>query len=354
MISGIHLSSSEVLISRGQGKAQAIPLFVKDQIVPAKVLDVLSQGNARLLINNRVLTAKTDMLLRPGEEIRLKVLDEKDSVILKLVGPVQKITLSQISSLIRFFSGKESAMDISRMNMQGMKDLLFDISLKSGDANSDFLPDLMEKIGLNFEHKLTGLFDMQGSSKDIQQALSLLFKQNLKALIQKELFLAGPDQPVGNDMAASLSELLENLQILNHQGGEAGRYLLPLPVFSGDIFRFGQLFIDTGGKSGSEPESPSDRLIQVSFLLDMSHLGPLRADFSILKKEISGRFFFKDQDICHYVQSMLPDLRERLEKRDYSVREIRCFSDEKTGLEPFNLIERLLKAGSDRVLNIVI
>ncbi len=353
MISGIHVSPSEVVIQKGEGKKNTLPLFIKDQIVHAKVLDILPQGGARLLVNNRTVLAKTALLLRPGEEIQLKVLEEKESVFLKFIGPAKKMTPPQISSLIRFFSGSESKTDINRVNIARVKDLLYDMALKSGKADKTFLPGLIEKGGMTWENKVAKLFQGQQSVPDIKQSLSLILNQDLKALMQKEMLLAGPNHPIDLDMAASFSETLENFQLLNHNSSESGRFLLPFPVFNENAFRLGQLFIDTGEKNRND-DSSQDKLIQISFLLDMTILGPLRADFSILKKEISGRFFLNDEKIRQYVRSMLPELKKRLESIDYKVHEIDCHSGDKARIQPADFIETILKAGSDRVLNIVI
>lgn len=353
MISGIHVSSSEIVINRDGGKKNILPLFTKDQIVQAKVLNLLPRGNARLLINNRTVTAKTSLLLKPGEEIQLKVLEQKEAVVLKLVSPVQKMTTSQVSSLIRFFSGNESMTDIGRINIPGVKNLLYELSLKSGEADKDFLPKLIEKSGMSLENKMAKLIQGQPSLPELNKGLSLLLNQDLKAMIRNELLSAGSNHPENLNAAASFSETLENFQLLNHQSAESGRFLLPFPVFSENVFRFAQLFIDTGGKKRND-EGPSDKLIQISLLLDMSSLGLLRADFSVLKKEISGRFLLKDEEICQYFRSMIPELKERLERIDYRVHDIDCVTGDKTRIQPADFIEMMLKAGSDRVLNIVI
>ena len=353
MISGIHASSSEVVIQRGEGRKNTIPSFVKDQVVQAKVLDILPSGSARLLINNRTVTAKTSMLLKPGEEIQLKVLEEKEAVLLKLIGPVQKMTPSQISSLTRLFPGNESITDATHINIPRVKDLLLDLALKSGKADKAFLPKLIEKSGMTWENKAAKLMQGQQPLPDLKQSLAVLLNQDVKALIQKELLMAGPDHPESLNTAASFSETLENFQLLNQHSSESGRFLLPFPVFSENAFRFGQLLIDTGGKNINEERS-ADKLIHISFLLDMSFLGPLRADFSILKKEISGRFLLTDEETCQYVGSMIPELKERLERVDYKVHEIDCVTGDKIRIQPTDFIETILKAGADRVLNIVI
>jgi len=352
MISGIHVSSSEVVIQGGEGKKN-LPSFARGEVVHAKVLELLPQGNTRLLINNRTVTAKTPMLLKPGEEIQLRVLEEKETVLLKLMGPARKMTTSQISSLIRFFHGDDSLADAGRIHIPRVKTLLHDLALKSGKADKDFLPRLIEEIGLPLEHKTARLIQGGLALPDIKQSLTALLNQDMKGLLRQDLATAEPGHPESLSLAAAFSETLENFQLLNHHGSESGRILLPFPVFSEDVFRFGRLLIDTGGQNRNE-ENAADKLIRISFLLDMSFLGPLRADFSVLKKEISGRFLLHDEATCEYVRSMIPELKERLNAIDYKVREIDCRSGEKAEIHPADFIETLFKADTDRVLNIVI
>ncbi len=242
MISGIHVSSSEIVIQMMEGKKNAPPSFVKGQIVHAKVLELLPHGSARLLINNRTVTVKTAMLLKPGEEIQLKVLEEKEGVLLKFMGPAQKMTTSQVSSLIRFFPGNESLADVSRIAIPRVKDLLHDLALKSGKADTDFLPRLIEKIGMSLENKTAKLLQGRMALPELKQSLSVLLNHDVKALIQKEVFMAEPGHPESLNMAASFSETLENFQLLNHHSSESGRFLLPFPVFSEDVFRFWSAF----------------------------------------------------------------------------------------------------------------
>ncbi len=86
----------------------------------------------------------------------------------------------------------------------------------------------------------------------------------------------------------------------------------------------------------------------------MSRLGPLRADFSILKKKMTGRFLLKDEDTCQYVKSMIPELKTRLANIDYQVHQIECTIAKKEDIQQNRFIETLVKARDNQVLNIVI
>ncbi|MCP4021363.1 MAG: flagellar hook-length control protein FliK, partial [Desulfobacteraceae bacterium] len=103
-----------------------------------------------------------------------------------------------------------------------------------------------------------------------------------------------------------------------------------------------------------EDKQSDGRVINLSFLLDMTNLGPLRADFSILKKAITGRFLLCDDDIRQFISTMIPQLKERMEKQGYQVHQITCETVEKVDLAVNTLIEETLRMEDDRVLNIVI
>jgi len=153
--------------------------------------------------------------------------------------------------------------------------------------------------------------------------------------------------------AISFMETMENFQMLNHQSSDSGRFLLPFPIFSDTAFSFGQLLIDTGDKSNTQNKD-GEKLIKLSFLLSMSRLGTLRADFSILKKEITGGFLLQDDETCEYVKSMIPELKQKLESIEYHAFNIECKTAKKEEIQPGTFIEALLNAGEDRVLNVVV
>ncbi|CCK81719.1 flagellar hook-length control protein FliK [Desulfobacula toluolica] len=353
MITCIHVSSSQMVIHNEDDKKHTLPDLKKNQMISAKVLKLLPRGNAQLLINGQKVVAKTALLMKPGEQVQLKVLSQKDDIILKLIGPVQKMTTRQISSLVGFFSNNESIPDPADIKIKNVKELLYDMALKSDEPDKTFLPKLIEKSGMLWEKKVAQLLLGNDLSPGIKDKLDMLLKQDIKGNILKELSGADPGRFEALKTAAAFSETLENFQVLNHHSSDSGRFLLPFPIFSESAFSFGQLLIDTGDKTKKDNKD-ADKLIQLSFLLDMSRLGPLRADFSILKKKMTGRFLLKDEDTCKYVESMIPELKTRLASIDYQVHQITCITAEKKDIQHSSLIETLIKARDNKVLNIVI
>lgn len=352
MISGIHISTSEMVLQPGDTRKK-LPNFIKGQTLLATVLSRSSKGNAQLLINGQKIMAKTPMLLTQGQEVELKVLQAKDEVVLKLINPVQKTTTGQLSSLVGFFSKKGIAADIIGAKSKNAEMLLHELALKSDKTDPAFLPRLMQKNGMALENKFAKLFADHQTLPEIKLALENLLKQDLKGTILKDILAL---QVTGSDSAKSVSgfiETIESFQLLNHGNSDSGRFLLPFPVFSDGSFQFGQLLIDTGEKASKEGKD-SENLVRISFLLHMTRLGPLRADFSILKKDITGQFLFEDDDTCDYARSMLGDLKKRLTGLEYNVHRLECKTAQKEEIQESCLLESLMKTSGDQVLNIVI
>lgn len=353
MITGIRVSSAEMVIHKDDGKKTTLPKFTKNQTHKAKILKLLPEGKAQILISGQKVVVKTALRLMPGEEVRLKVLSEKDTVVLKLMDPVQKMTTGQISSLVSLFSKDGIMTDIAGEKIAWVKTLLQDMALKSDTPDPGFLPKLIDRGGLTWERKIARILMDAPASPKIKAALDSLQQQDIKGNLLKEIFLAGPGKSGPLTLAASFLETMENFQLLNHNSSDSGRFLLPFPVFTGPAFSFGQLLIDTGGKSKSDGRD-ADRLIQISFLLEMTQLGMMRADFSILKKEISGRFLLRDEPTRSYVESMIPELKKGLARIQYQVRQIDCSIAPKEDIQPSRFVETLVKAQEDQVVNIVI
>lgn len=356
MISGVHISSNKIIIDRSENRSQHLPQFRNNDIVKAEILKQLPDGRALLLVNNQKITAKTSLLLEPGKEFWFKVSQQQDEIIFKLVNPGrQKDSSGHLTSLVRLFGDVKSVPDINRIKMPQIRNLFYETALKSDRADRDFLPRLLEKGGLSLEKKIGAVLG-QDSGKPavsgVKQLVTAILEQDLKgAMLLEKGFVENQSSEAGKILNRFI-ETLENFQVLNSQNSEAGKFLLPFSVFSDMGFSFAQLLIDTGGNS--ESEAKEDRVINISFLLDMTRLGALRADFSILKKEISGRFLLKDHETRNYVKSMIPELKSRLSAIEYKIIKIDCKTGKDEQILPGSLIEELAKEKHHQVLNIVI
>ncbi|MBW2368706.1 MAG: hypothetical protein JRH15_12560 [Deltaproteobacteria bacterium] len=143
----------------------------------------------------------------------------------------------------------------------------------------------------------------------------------------------------------------ETHQLLNQHAFErAGRFLLPLPMLWLSDLKFGQLLLDLG-KSGDRDGNSGKRTVRVSFILNLSTVGDLRADFTILDKAVSGMFGLASEAACATVRNQLPELVKRLQMHGYTVYDITCQVLAPETLNTMTLVDQVARDG---VLNVVI
>ena len=240
-----------------------------------------------------------------------------------------------------------------------LNDILMGLSLKSDVRDDQFLPQIIKNMGLSFEKKLaTGLEDASGKKLDkktVAHVIKQLAGQDLKAAA---LSLAGMESdPSKTTVLKNISDALDSFAQLNVKSGDSGqsqdgaRFLLPFPVWREDGFDFGQLMVDTGNTGTA---NRGKKMLSISFLLNMTTLGPLRADFSILDKTIAGRFLLENQETCDYLTPKISDLKQRLSGIGYQAGIIDCRVARPEQIVPTSLMLSMKAPDDMQGLNIVI
>ncbi|MBF0377713.1 MAG: flagellar hook-length control protein FliK [Desulfamplus sp.] len=278
-----------------------------------------------------------------------------------------------------------------------IKNLLMSIALKSEKADVDFLPKLLQKSGILMEKKLADMVKkgsdslpkfesvsqtssysssvLTSSGESLKDAVTepslnkatqqfLADNSTSKSIIKDDIkgavlnFIATSGDGSAEVLSLENRELpninvfkefiqnLESVQLLNSHLSESGKYIIPFPLLNGEQFSFGQLLIDLGeNRKGNENTySKENSLLKVSLFLDMTNLGPIRADFSVLKNNITGGFQVADEEIANFFKLMLPELKERLQIHDYNVHKIECRVVESEKLAEKSIIKELLKS----------
>ncbi len=220
MIQGVHIFSPDLLKQQqSRGKA-GVPLFVKNQVVDATVLKVLSPTRSELMVAGKRVMAETSLSLVQGETLQLKMTRAGGFEILKPMETVFKPSqvpgsvLAALGALTGkspfaglaklvlplLFSGSSApnipglpgssnipgmpessnipgSLDRSNTSSDSMaekpiltakgvlnpvrlnhlRDLLLSLSLKSEDTDTRFVPRLLEKSGLLWEKSLATL-----------------------------------------------------------------------------------------------------------------------------------------------------------------------------------------------------
>ncbi|HKL82370.1 MAG TPA: flagellar hook-length control protein FliK, partial [Desulfobacter sp.] len=236
-----------------------------------------------------------------------------------------------------------------------LNDILMGLSLKSDVRNDQFLPQIIKNMGLSFEKKLAAGLEDGPDKKTVAHVIKQLAGQDLKAAA---LSLAGMENDPGKTTVLKhISDALDNFAQLNVKSGDGGqsqdgaRFLLPFPVWREDGFDFGQLMVDTG-KAGTA--NTGKKMLSISFLLNMTTLGTLRADFSILDKTIAGRFLLENQATCDYLTPKISELRQRLSGIGYQAGNIDCRVARPEQIAPTSLMHSMKAPDDMQGLNIVV
>ncbi len=356
MIPNVQISPKELILQKEASSKIPLLGLKKGQVINAKVVGLLVQGKAQLLVAGQKVVVKTDLPLTPGQDIKLELTQEKGTLSFKLLdSPPSSSTPSRKGfSLARFISQTTSLLELGQTKDSQVNDILGRVALKSGKRDDLFLPKLLENMGMTLEKKMGGLL-VSTDKTALKPALNALLKQDLKGallnLMAMEKGGAG-DEPLSKSVRAA-SNTLEGFQQLNSQSTESNRFLLPFPILAGDQFNFGQLFVNTG-KKGGDDESPENRVIQLAFLLNMTALGSVRAEFSILKKAITGRFLLEDQESCDHIKALVPELKDRLSAIEYQAQKIECRVAEPKVLSPNTFIQSMFDSESTHGLDLII
>ena len=379
-ISAVQIASSKMTVVSEKGQATAFLGLENNRIIQAKVLHVLPPGQARLLINGQKISVKTSVPLHVGEEILLKVQSRKNGYVLRLTGPSSSGGAARPDPLLHFFSRPDTLFALFRtVGTTQLSDILEKMALQSSRRDDAFLPRLMDKGGLLLEKKLAAVLQQQDpasatrgadrqlpgqqvqgrqgqqgalpSEQQVAKLLDSVMAEDFKGAVLKQALSSGMGTDAKSSGAAGLLQTLENLQLLNSQSAESGRFILPFPVLADAGFTLGQLLVDVGEDKDSGPEK---KMVRVSLLLDMSRLGPVRADVSILDRAITGRFLLEDEETRAFVASMMPVLKKQMADIDFQLLKMDCQVAAPADIAQNCLMETLFTGKDDQVLHIVI
>lgn len=339
-MSQILVSSSDLVVESKAGIEPGRPHFKANQTIKARVAEVLPSRRVTLIIQGQKVSAKTYVPLKPGEKVLLKVSKAGAHPIFKLMevkgdglrnlsrellhilekaGPYGRLATVLANIDIPYPNGNPS----HRVAILGrMEKLVKALSLRSSKANPDFLRSLIKGSGLAWERRLSR--EMKSNDSTLIGRLKSLADGDLKALAMRGVAGRHPDGDEVTRNIQTFLEGLEKLQILNRFASEeSGRVWLPVPVWLAEEWKFGQLLLDWGRKDKAE-NRPENRLVKLSFLLEMSNMGNVRGDFALFKNVVNGSFSVGDQDIRLLVEENIADLIEKLNQLGFEVQNIGC------------------------------
>lgn len=240
---------------------------------------------------------------------------------------------------------------------EGLKSLVSSMALKPETPfDAKTLRHLVKNSGLLWERKLRDVVAARMAGKEtvpLKEQLTELMQKDVKALSMHAHESGKHEVEKTLETLKRFVDNVEKLQVLNsNTSEESGRYLLPLPYYTGEKLKFGQLFVDTDRKKNKD-DSNEDRIIRVAFMLDMSRLGHVEADVAIFRKSLSGEFIVGRAEVKDILDTALPELSRDLTGMGYSVSKLVCRVEDPEVLATHSLTDRMVSEG-DGAVSIVI
>ena len=311
------------------------PQFIKNEIVKGIVLKSISSTSIMLLIKGKRVNANTHIPLSEGSFVTLKVENTHPNPILKLLNIEGKgidtvntsIILNGINkNLWKTIIENIDQYAISIKEKEILEELWTDISKKLfPNPTPERLKEFIDHSGMGWENKIRKLLTSETHQPlDIQKLLT----SDLKGLISKYITSSSQE----NELFNGFVSMIQNIQLLNHFAiKEDGKLFIPLPLrFSDGYFTVGQLLIASDRFKGSrrKKREQENGVFRISFFLELSHLGPLRADLAIQNNKISGRFLTVKEKTKKVIEKQLPSFISAFDKRGFSILHLECYLKE--------------------------
>lgn len=324
-------STAKVRLLPNEG-AKSLPILFKNEVIEGKVLQTFSSTDVLLLIKGRRVMAKSFVPLQEGAILPLRVEEMTPIPTLKPLGVKfsnsNALNISIILSAIKENVWKSTFENIYRCGLPKevassfkdlMNDLSFELFLKS---TPELLWNLIDKLGLNWEAKLKRI--LRAKKTDRAKTIDKLIQRDLKGLTSRLLFL----KEERNGLLERFLSAIKNIQLLNHIGLQQDRKIfLPVPMqFPDGLFILGQLLIHLPQKErgNNTQKRNNNNPLGITFLLELSRLGPLRVDLTVNGRVINGRFLTTNKEITLLIKNNIPSFITTLKDKGFSVCSMEC------------------------------
>jgi hypothetical protein len=361
--------SSLKLDQRGKADSGRILPFNKGEILQGRVLKSISPRHAILLLGDQQVTARTSVPLRAGQMAFFRVEQVGPHCVLRVVEPpvgdvdaVSRLLTrsalreSPYKNLIKLLapfmrSGEGAAVSKGPNILAQLGEMLGRVSFSSEQVlGGGFLKSFIDGSGMIWEHKLRSLLlsGFKGASN-----LEALIEQDLKGLALKTLSDGAASKLVPAEVISRFVDSLEQFQLLNASRLEGeGKLFFTFPLELHGEFYFGELLIELP-KEGEGEGTDRDKVLRASLLLQMSRLGPVRADVTVFQKTIRVGFLVCEEE----VQSLFDDhkglLKGQLESHGFRVNEVTCRLQEADVLAQASLVEEILDS-EEHQINLIV
>ncbi|MFW6146926.1 MAG: flagellar hook-length control protein FliK [Thermodesulfobacteriota bacterium] len=306
--------------------------MLKGEIVQARVLESNSLGRALLLLKGKQMNARTHVPLPKGSVLSFRVQKLSPIPMLKIIGmpkaPAERFDASVIRRAIEQNVWKTVREHLPQSGLPreastSVRRLMDFLSMRLFMSSpSDLLQVLIEQSGFAWEGKLRRALRGRKTGRD---GLNKLAEKDLKGLCSKLISL--DDEESGQ--LQRLHSVIQNVQLLNKFGLAQKRMLFfPIPFqFPDGLYTVGQLLIKLPQGETNEQEGTHGKAkgsFQVTFLLELSRLGPLKIDLTLRGKDVWATIMITRKDARDLIENAAPGFINRMKETGLSIHSLEC------------------------------
>jgi len=304
--------------------------FEMNEVVEAKVLRLLSQNKALLIIKGKQVVAKTQIPLQEGRTFYLITDSVSPILSLKPLGfshslffsPNISLVLSAIKeNLWGAIIGKKNALALPEKTILHLRTLIQELSLAPFTRiTPEFLKRFIEKSGLNWEAKLKKAIHRKAiHPEDIRK----LAAGDLKGLASKLMALDKKNKPLEHFIS-----FIKHVQLLNQKDSHQGiKCFIPIPVqYTDSDFTVARLLIQLPGKNSNKSGKLKQGQIpvRISLYMELTYLGPIYTEVFLMGKKVTGKFILIKPEAQMLIEEKIPELIDQLKEKGYTASNIIC------------------------------
>jgi len=328
----IVAQEKEVVSRDGLGKVRSpssVRLAIGD-IVTARVLSKSAPHQAVVLIDGQKMQARTHGDIKTGEVLALKISALHPLTVKRLRtggGPLLRTGLATLMAdtaadpyavLYKALTSRSGSKSTHGPLLPLLTRLADDIHRQGGDG---FLGRILDGSGLLWERKLR---DMLGRGRLRENEMQRMLATDLKAALCRSI-AARPDP---DHRLLTLLRCIENIQLFNRpqSGTAAERHIfipLPLQAAPGQM-PMSQLLLRVPGEKSPRGGDAGGRGFSMTFLLNLSRLGPIRIDAAVFAKRVNCRFLTVREDVRREILEQAKTLARALEGRGFVFQNLAC------------------------------
>jgi hypothetical protein len=319
----IASSAGSALRPAGPGAADASALLRQGRILAAEVLARSADGTVQLALGRHVVPAKTELQMHPGARFLVQVAEEAGEPVLHVLTARAGEGSALLAALRRVIGAErplgELLAELAR-SLGGERGLPAEAETlaralpahvaRPGEPPSGAsLRALILALGLGHEAALAAAVDGRAPRPDMTG-----LRGDLKALLLLALQALdhGGAETAREAVARALAGL-EAEQLLNLARSQAGEPLvLSFPFPDGAGWATARLAVPREPEEGGGPAGGEPPLAHVALELELSQLGPLRADLVLARAHLSIRLTVASSDLARRIEPELERLRASL------------------------------------------